>query len=107
VSPVREELAGDTGNLLASWLEAVDLLIIDDLDFGWAAATPGEPASLLLAKTLGERLSAGSTTLFTAHVPLASVLEQVDPAVRTVLERASPVQVTLAGGPSLRTGRTW
>ena len=36
VTTVREELAGKTGTVLAAWLETVDLLVMDDLDFGWS-----------------------------------------------------------------------
>ena len=105
--PLLEELRGETGRFLVRWLEAVDLLVLDDLDFGWAVFEPGASESMQLASALNERLNAGIPVVLTAHGPLWSILQRMDPALQDLIETAAPVQVSLTGGPSLRTGRTW
>src|SRR5439155_24255787 len=46
----REELSGETGAVLATWLGEGDLLILDDLDFGWSLTSHGDAGSVLLAR---------------------------------------------------------
>ena len=69
VTTVREELSGETGTVLAAWLVSVDLLILDDLDFGWSLTSPGDRGSVLLAQCLRTRLLKELPVLLTAHVP--------------------------------------
>src|SRR5439155_8185079 len=57
VTTVREGLSGETGAVLAAWLGAVDLLILDDLDFGWSLTSGGDRGSVSLAQCLRARLS--------------------------------------------------
>ena len=78
VTTVREELSGKTGTVLAAWLVSVDLLILDDLDFGWSLSSPGDRGSGLLAECLRTRLSKDRPVLLTAHVPPSVLAEDVD-----------------------------
>jgi hypothetical protein len=107
VSPVRDELAGEHGAILARWLESVDLLVLDDLDFGWSSTPSVDKGGLLLARALTARLAAPRPVLMTAHVPLDTLSEMVDPDVRKILVTANWRIVALSNGPSLRTGRLW
>ena len=107
VSPVRDELAGEHGAILARWLESVGLLVLDDLDFGWSSTPSVDRGGLLLARALTARLAAPGPVLMTAHVPLKTLSEPVDPEVRKMLATANWRIVALNNGPSLRTGRLW
>jgi hypothetical protein len=107
VTTVREELAGETGTVLAAWLGAVDLLILDDLDFGWSLTSPGDRGSVLLAQSLRTRFSNDLPVLLTAHVPPSALADDVDSSVRSVLTDSPWSVVAVTEGPSLRTGRTW
>ncbi len=107
VTTVREELSGETGAVLAAWLGAVDLLILDDLDFGWSLTSPGDRGSVLLAQCLRIRASNDLPVLLTAHVPPSALADDVDPYVRSVLTDSPWSVVAVTEGPSLRTGRTW
>ncbi len=107
VTTVREELAGETGTVLAAWLGAVDLLILDDLDFGWSLTSPGDRGSVLLAQSLRTRFSNDLPVLLTAHVPPSALADDVDPSVRSLLTISPWSVVAVTEGPSLRTGRTW
>lgn len=107
VTMVREELGGEAGAVLASWLAAVDLLILDDLDFGWSWTSPGDRGGALLAQCLRTRIAKGLPVILTAHVPLAVLSEDVDPLVRLVTTELPWASVAVREGPSLRTGRQW
>jgi len=107
VTTVREELSGETGAVLAAWLVSVDLLILDDLDFGWSLTSPGDRGSVLLAECLRTRLSKDLLVLLTAHVPPFGLAEDIDPSVRSILTDSGWSVVAVAEGPSLRTGRSW
>ncbi len=107
VTTVREELSGETGAVLAAWLGAVDLLILDDLDFGWSLTSHGDRGSVSLAQCLRARLSKDRRVLLTAHVPPSALAEDVDPSVRSVFTDSPWSVVAVTEGPSLRTGRTW
>ncbi|GAC1314249.1 MAG: hypothetical protein NVSMB2_03400 [Chloroflexota bacterium] len=104
---VREELSGETGAVLAAWLGAVDLLILDDLDFGWGWTNDGNRGSVSLAQCLRTRLSQGRRVLMTAHVLPSELAEDVDPSVRAVFVDSPWLVAAVSEGPSLRTGRTW
>src|SRR5258708_27104491 len=105
VTTVREELAGETGTVLAAWLGAVDLLILDDLDFGWSLTSPGDGGGVLLAQCLRTRFSNDLPALLTAHVPPSALTDDVDPSVRSVLNDSPWSVMAVTEGPSLRTGR--
>jgi hypothetical protein len=107
VATVREELSGETGAVLAAWLAAVDLLILDDLDFGWSWTGPGDRGSALLAQCLRTRFSNAQPVLLTAHVPPFGLSPDANPSVRLVLKELPWESVAVSEGPSLRTGRQW
>lgn len=107
VTTVREALSGETGAFLAAWLGAVDLLVLDDLDFGWSSTCHGDRGSVSLAQCLRARLSKDQHVLLTAHVPPSALGEDVDPSVRSVFTDSPWSGVAVTEGPSLRTGRTW
>src|SRR5579859_3736015 len=102
---VREELGGEAGAVLASWLAAVDLLILDCLDFGWSWTRPGDRGGALLAQCQRTRVAKGPPVFLTAHVKLAALSEDVDPSVRLVMTELPWSSVAVREGPSLRTGR--
>jgi hypothetical protein len=106
VTTVREELAGETGVVLAAWLGAVDLLILDDLDFGWSLTNHADRGSVVLAKCLRTRISNELPVMVTAHGPPSALADDVDPSIRSVLTDAPWSVVAVTEGPSLRTGRT-
>jgi hypothetical protein len=66
VTAVREELADETGAVLTTWLGAIDLLILDDLDFGWSLTSPGDRGSVVLAQCLRTRISNELPVIVTA-----------------------------------------
>ncbi len=68
VTTVREELVGEAGAVLAAWLAAVDLLVLDDLDFGWSWTSPEDRGGVLLAECLRTRLAGGLPVMLPAHV---------------------------------------
>ncbi len=98
VATVREELTGETGTVLAAWLGAVDLLILDDLDFGWGWTSHGDRGAVLLAECLRTRLSKDLPVLMTAHLPPSALPDDVDPAVRSVLTDSRWSVVAVAEG---------
>ena len=107
LTPVREELAGGTGNVLAAWLAAVDLLMLDDLDFGWAGTRAGDAGAIVLAERRRTRLPRNRPVLLTAHVPPAGLAERVDPNLQTVFaDWGGPSRRSPKDGAS-RTGRLW
>jgi hypothetical protein len=93
--------------VLAAWLETVDLLVMDDLDFGWSLTSPGDRGSVLLAQCLRTRFSKKLPVLLTAHVPPSAMTEDVNPSVRSILTDSGWSVVAVAEGPSLRTGPSW
>jgi len=107
VTTVREELSSETGTVLAAWLVSVDLLILDDLDFGWSLSSPGDRGSGLLTECLRTRLSKDLPVLLTAHVPPSVLAEDVDASLRAVVMDLTWSVVAVTDGPSLRTGRVW
>jgi hypothetical protein len=92
---------------MAAWLAAVDLLILDDLDFAWGWTSQGDRGGVLLADCLRTRLSKDLPVLLTAHAPPSSLTEDVHPSVRSVLTESPWSVVAVTDGPSLRTGRLW
>jgi hypothetical protein len=107
VSPTREELAGERGTLLAKWLTLVDLLILDDLDFGWRTSAAADEGGDKLASVLGERFARGLRVVLTAHLAIGMLVDSVGRTMTEALASARPLAVGLAAGPSLRTGRVW
>jgi hypothetical protein len=105
LSQVREEMAGENGALLARWLEVVDLLILDDLDFGWVGVSDGDRGSLLLAECLSARLAIRRRVLMTGHRPPEALPENMNSGLRAMLASSDCTILALTGGPSLRTGR--
>ena len=106
-TPVREELGGGSGPVLAAWLSGVDLLILDDLDIGWAGTRVANPGTLLLAECMRTRVSDNRPVVLTAHIPPIELARVIDQNVQLVFADSAWPIVALMDGPSLRTGRFW
>ena len=104
---VREEPGGESGPVLAAWLSGVDLLILDDLDFGWAGTRVTNPGTLLLAECMRTRVSENRPVVLTAHIPPIELAQVIDQNVQLVFADSAWPIVALMDGPSLRTGRVW
>jgi len=74
-SAVCDELAGKSGIPLAQWLAGVDLLIVDDLDFGFQLEVDGDRGPARLAESLSQRVGSGRCALLTAHMPLLALFD--------------------------------